>query len=75
MRIEYMRMEDYAMAGQYFLKPDRDELNTLLTAIPGAAIADLAQTISASPTQAEVQAISTKVDAILASLRTLGLIN
>lgn len=63
------------MAGQYFLKPDRDELNTLLTAIPGAAIADLAQTISASPTQAEVQAISTKVDAILASLRTLGLIN
>lgn len=62
------------MAGQYFLKPDRDELNALLAAIPGAAIADLAQTISASPTQAEVQAISTKVDAILAALRTLGLI-
>ena len=62
------------MAGQYFLKPDRDELNTLLLAIPGAAITDLAQTIGATPSQAEVQAISSKVDAILAALRTLGLI-
>lgn len=35
-----------------------------------AAVADLNQTISASPTQAEVQAISDKVDALLAALRT-----
>ena len=37
----------------------------------GAAIADLNQTISATPTQAEVQAISDKVDAILATMRDL----
>ncbi len=40
----------------------------------GAAIADLGQTISAAYVQAEAQAISDKVDAILAVLRTLGII-
>lgn len=39
-----------------------------------SAIADLNQTISDPPTQAEVQAISDKVDAVLAMLRTHGLI-
>jgi hypothetical protein len=39
-----------------------------------AAIADLNQTISATPTQAEVQAISDKVDEVLAMLRAHGLI-
>ena len=39
-----------------------------------AAIADLDQTISAAYVQAEVQAISSKVDAILAALRTLGIV-
>lgn len=38
------------------------------------AIADLNQTISNPPTQAEVQAISDKVDDILAALRTAGLL-
>jgi acetolactate synthase small subunit len=38
------------------------------------AIADLNQDISASPTEAEVQAISDKVDAILAALRTFGIL-
>jgi len=37
-----------------------------------AAVADLNQTISATYDQAEVQAISDKVDALLASLRTAG---
>lgn len=39
-----------------------------------AAIADLNQTISGTYSQSEVQAISDKVDAILAALRTIGLI-
>jgi len=39
-----------------------------------AAIADLNQTISGTYTQAEVQAISDKVDAALAMLRVHGLI-
>ncbi len=37
-----------------------------------APIADLNQTISATPTQAEVQAISDKMDALLFALRTSG---
>jgi len=40
-----------------------------------SAIADLNQTISGSYTQSEVQAISDKVDAILAALRAIGLID
>ena len=39
-----------------------------------AAEADLNQTISNPPTQAEVQAISDKVDAILAKLRSAGVL-
>ena len=39
-----------------------------------AAVADLDQDISASYTEAEVQAISDKVDALLAALRTAGLV-
>lgn len=47
------------------------------TAIAGivkmaAAIADLGQTISNPPTQAEVQAITDKIDGLLAALRTAG---
>lgn len=38
-----------------------------------AAVADLNQTISDPPTQAEVQAISDKVDELLAALRAAGL--
>lgn len=51
-----------------------DELRALAGAIPMAAIADLDQTISDPPTQAEVQALSDKVDALLAALRTAGLL-
>jgi len=39
------------------------------------AIADLDQTISATPTQAEIQAISDKVDSILAALRSAKIIS
>lgn len=38
--------------------------------IRGAAVADLGLTISNPPTQAEVQAVSDKVDALLAVMRT-----
>ena len=40
----------------------------------GGAVADLDQDISASYVEAEVQAISDKVDALLAELRTAGVI-
>lgn len=40
-----------------------------------AAIADLGQTISPTYDQTQVQAISSKVDSILALLRTQGLIS
>lgn len=39
-----------------------------------SAIADLDQTIEDPPTQAEVQAISDKIDELLAALRGAGLI-
>lgn len=39
-----------------------------------AAVADLGQTISDPPTQAEVQAISAKMDAVLAALRAAGVL-
>lgn len=39
--------------------------------LSGGTVADLNQTISNPPTQAEVQAISDKVDVILAALRTV----
>jgi hypothetical protein len=41
---------------------------------PAAAVANLNQTISATYSQAEVQAISTKVDALLAALRLSGVL-
>ena len=44
------------------------------TQTQGAAVTDLGQTISVAYDQAEVQAISTKVDALLASLRAAGII-
>ena len=40
----------------------------------GAAVADLNQDVSAAYVDAEVQAISDKVDALLASLRAAGII-
>ena len=52
-----------------------DKTREMLTANPiQAAIADLDQTISATPTQAEIQAISDKVDSILAALRRAKII-
>lgn len=40
--------------------------------LAAGAVADLNQVTSSPPTQAEVQAIADKVDALLASLRTAG---
>ena len=51
-----------------------DELKDLAAAIPMAAVADLDQDISAGYVEAEVQAISDKVDALLAALRTAGIL-
>ena len=36
------------------------------------SVADLNQTVSSTPTQAEVQAISDKVDELLVALRNVG---
>lgn len=46
----------------------------IVGAVRGAAVADLGQTISNPPTQAEVQALSDKVDELLGALRTANLI-
>jgi hypothetical protein len=43
--------------------------------LQAAAVADLGQTISDPPTQSEVQAISDKIDALLAALRAADLID
>ena len=51
-----------------------DELKDLAAAIPMAAVADLDQDISVGYTESEVQAISDKVDALLAALRTAGIL-
>lgn len=45
-------------------------LGTMAVANAIAVVADLSQTISATPTQGEVQAISDKVDELLAAMRT-----
>lgn len=44
------------------------------TNLQAAAVADLDQDISATYAEAEVQAISDKVDALLASLRAAGVL-
>lgn len=50
------------------------ELANKLTAEQAAAVGDLGQTISGTYNQAEVQAISDKVDELLGALRTAGII-
>jgi len=53
-----------------------DELQDLIDNIPQAAEADLgASAIGGSFDQTEVQAIADKVDALLAKLRTAGIIS
>ena len=49
-------------------------IDAKLTATQGAAVANLGQTISVTYVQAEVQAISNKVDELLGALRTAGII-
>ena len=49
-------------------------IDTKLEATQGAVVADLNQTISATYDQTEVQALSDKVDELLAALRAAGII-
>lgn len=49
-------------------------INAKLTATQGAAVPDLNQDVSAAYVEAEVQAISDKVDALLAALRAANII-
>lgn len=49
-------------------------LGNLATKNAGAAVANLSLTVSATYTQAEVQSIATKLDALLSALRTAGII-
>jgi len=53
-----------------------DDATTSLKGVvnEAAAVADLSQTISSPPTQAEVQAISDKIDELLGVMRTAGLL-
>jgi hypothetical protein len=50
-------------------------LGGLATQNPGIAVANLVQSISNPPTQAEVQNIQNKVNELLNSLRAAGIIN
>lgn len=52
-----------------------DEVAAAVAAHLSANVAPLSQTISATPTQEEVQAISNKVDALIASLIAAGLMS
>lgn len=60
---------------------DKDAADAVADAIDaaandvGAAVADLGLTITDPPTDVEVQAISDKVDELLASLRAAGIIS
>lgn len=54
---------------------DTATTSTAGVVLQAAAVADLAQTITDPPTQAEVQAISDKIDNLLAALRTAGILN
>lgn len=57
-------------AGEIFVT----ELVRIVNKKQTTAITDLNQTITNPPTQAEVQAISDKIDEILAALRVAGLV-
>jgi phosphosulfolactate synthase (CoM biosynthesis protein A) len=66
-------MSDPTQDGTPFGSLHSNERKHLHRSIP--AIADLNQDISTGgPTEAEAQAISDKVDALLAALRTVGLL-
>lgn len=52
----------------------KSTLANLAKGMQAAAVADLNQTISGSYSQSEVQAISDKVDALLAALRAANLL-
>lgn len=52
----------------------RNALSLLDDVVQMAAVTDLNQTISGTYTDTEVQAISDKVDELLAALRTAGLL-
>lgn len=51
---------------------DTASTTTAGVVLQAAAVTDLAQTISDPPTQADVQALSDKVDELLAAMRTAG---
>ena len=65
---------DTVVALKSLAKADLDEIDDLVAALPMPAVADLDQNISATYVEAEVQAISDKVDALLAALRTAKLL-
>ena len=65
---------DTVVALKSLAKADLDEIDDLVAALPMPAVADLDQDISATYVEAEVQAISDKVDALLAALRTAKLL-
>ena len=69
-------LSDYYTAAQVDAAlPDAATTSVLGLVHQATAVADLDQTISEPPTQAEVQAISDKVDALLAALRTAGVVD
>ncbi len=52
-----------------------EEFAERVNGLPASAVSDLNQTISGSYSQAQVQAISDKVDALLAALRAADILD
>jgi hypothetical protein len=66
--------DDQVVALKSLSNADLDELDDLAAALPMAAEADLDQDISNTYVEAEIQAISDKVDDLLAKMRIAGLL-
>lgn len=71
MEIDYAKVRPAATRNS--LPSALADLDGLIAELPFDNIADLDQTTSDPPTQVQVQAIATKVDAILAALLAAGL--
>lgn len=69
-----MSIKDFSGSTASYNTDLKSYIDAKLTATQGAAVADLNQDVSAAYVEAEVQAISDKVDALLAALRAANII-
>lgn len=69
-----MSVKDFSGSTASYNTDLKSYIDGKLTATQGAAVPDLNQDVSAAYVEAEVQAISDKVDALLAALRAANII-